>query len=1124
MACQNNMLLNGYQYNYCQKVNSLNNMRSQKHINLLKKADSAQLFMHTDLTKDTAMDLYLSHYNVNAFSLFGTNPGTQVIMDSQISISLSFEVYQGGMICVVCDVQISNCTLVFVAIGKYVSGILIEAKETVTVKDTSIQYRVTSQHSSGLVNLLNSSSVVIQIQDCTLTGSNLQDSAQSGYIAASVLKPLVIRISRFAVCVDGIQRIGGLEAAATFEGTESLRCDVCGVQKMVYGLCAEALENGKLVGGIIKCEHPFQFVLDKCQCISGYLLNNSVCINIVESINSLSQQEIDMNGLQQLHNYILIIQSDLDTFEGKISQNVSLMNTKMHLVQQSMENLILQNYSLIVSILDSSNIILSDRIHTNFTQLSNTVKTTYPALNVQLLQNMTELDQRIAGNMSYFNDDLLIELDTILDQLLAKILCTSQPGFQLQNNLCIQKNCPIGQKLVNGLCQCIIFNSVIINNICSCPPPLIFNQIQCECPDNSIFNGITCICAIRGQTLINGVCVCQVGAFVQNGLCTCGRDALNISNICKCPFNSVLSNGACTCTIVEQFMSGGVCKCIQGKVLVNGTCQSYIEIETATNLFTCHQNVLIISYNSQIVTNTVVQDDYLSGYAFSTQFSNALISIQNNIFNTIFKPLFSFNIVNNINVQIGIQTTNGGQIMTRSTTSITMNYVTITSKDATQITVTTGQLNIIQPGSTNANINNLLVNLNFAQSQGNITLIGTISGTMTITAYEVLGTYQSSQAVAMVGLIVKITVTSPNTTVTINQLCFKPTVFNIGNCSSYLFGSVIMSTLSFRDITLIIGNDNINVTTSIASAIGSQFQFGGLGNFIDSSNISIINLISDSKQQFITDYVQQTGFIVGSITSVTILSTLQSTNMCILQQLKSTTKEFYCLAPISNIDGNSSVKNVNIELYVQGLYFKYLGIIGKQSSRSIYSEIINIRSILSTIVESAVGQITGSVFGEQNALNCSIQNTSVNENITSQYSVGGFIGQIQSSNISLMSCDSTCNITVDLKSAGGIIGSQMNTNTYIIQTHVLQSFIKGYSNIAGFIGLCGASLISINDSTITNITIIGVSNIAVACYSDQNTSPSTLTVTNSKSIQISLNNDQKPNCESLKSIWTETQC
>ncbi|CAL6001240.1 Hypothetical_protein [Hexamita inflata] len=327
-------------------------------------------------------------------------------MDSQISISLSFEVYQGGMICVVCDVQISNCTLVFVAIGKYVSGILIEAKETVTVKDTSIQYRVTSQHSSGLVNLLNSSSVVIQIQDCTLTGSNLQDSAQSGYIAASVLKPLVIRISRFAVCVDGIQRIGGLEAAATFEGTESLRCDVCGVQKMVYGLCAEALENGKLVGGIIKCEHPFQFVNNRCKCGFGYILDDYKCINITQAINNISQQNHDISLLKLLKKNITDMENQIDSIENQITQNISQIKNNLQIIQQELEIQILQNITDIRHILLAESISTQYKIQDNIQILDNIIIGNFSAIERKLVFNASEIEKRLFNKLQF--QDLII--------------------------------------------------------------------------------------------------------------------------------------------------------------------------------------------------------------------------------------------------------------------------------------------------------------------------------------------------------------------------------------------------------------------------------------------------------------------------------------------------------------------------------------------------------------------------------------------------------------------------------------------------------------------------------------------------------------------------------------------
>ncbi|CAL6036926.1 Hypothetical_protein [Hexamita inflata] len=132
------------------------------------------------------------------------------------------------------------------------------------------------------------------------------------------------------------------------------------------------------------------------------------------------------------------------------------------------------------------------------------------------------------------------------------------------------------------------------------------------------------------------------------------------------------------------------------------------------------------------------------------------------------------------------------------------NHMHIISRSGSQLTVNFAQLlNILTPSSSSANITNLLVNLSYAPSSGNITLVSNINGVLNVQGYQVLGTYTSTGTVTMIGLNIN------SATVIVNKVSFKPTAFNVGNWSSYLFGkATTMSTILICYFAVIIGNNS----------------------------------------------------------------------------------------------------------------------------------------------------------------------------------------------------------------------------------------------------------------------------------------------------------------------------
>ncbi|CAL6036788.1 Conserved_hypothetical protein [Hexamita inflata] len=598
----------------------------------------------------------------------------------------------------------------------------------------------------------------------------------------------------------------------------------------------------------------------------------------------------------------------------------------------------------------------------------------------------------------------------------------------------------------------------------------------CTCPTNSALINNVCRCnVIAGQIMNNGVCKCRtIGAFVDNGACVCALNALNVSDTCTCPTNSVLINNVCTCDqILGQQIVNGSCQCPSGYSVVNDSCKQSYEIYIYN--FQCSQEIFVQSFDIVSTTHQITaSSNFSAGYVFSTStiIQNAFIDISDNVYSTTVYPLVqSQSTLTNLKIQFGTQTFNSGSLLL-SSFSISINQINIISRPGRQLTVNFAQLNIITPSSSSANITNLLVNLSFAPSSGNITLINNINGVFNVSGYQVFGTYINTGLVSMLGLNIV------SATVNVNQVSFKSIAFNVGNCSSYLFGKAEMSTIQINNFAVILGNSsNFLLLGSISTTSTSiSYRFGGIiANINSNSVVNVNNVIIDSYQQFITTYVQYSGFLVGQ--NIVFSSSITIQNVCIQQNITGSTTKFYNLGLIGHNDGNSSVRNASVAFTVQGAYFHQFGIIGYQGN-SIYAEVLSVRTSVS-VSYITTGYNVGSLFGQQNAYNCSVQNTSVaGGSLNSTYNIGGFIGLVQQ------------NLTV------------MNSS-------IQQTNISGQNYVGGFVGFQSGQL-HLTNSKIQSVRISGSQFIGIVSGCS-----GTINFTNSSSVQINVNNSLKGDCVAL---------
>ncbi|CAL6042963.1 Hypothetical_protein [Hexamita inflata] len=391
--------------------------------------------------------------------------------------------------------------------------------------------------------------------------------------------------------------------------------------------------------------------------------------------------------------------------------------------------------------------------------------------------------------------------------------------------------------------------------------------------------------------------------------------------------------------------------------------------------------------------------------------------------------------------------------------------------------------------STSANITNLFVNLTFTSSNGMITLINNINGILNIFGYQILGNYVSTLTVAMIGININ------TASITVNYISFQPSTYNVGNCSSYLFGNASSTTNTFNinNVAVILGNSsNILLLGSISTTSydADFYLFGGLITYINSASIiNVSNIIVDSYQKFSSSYVSQSGFLVGYVKSS--LSCVIVQNVCLLQNMTSTTLKFQQFGLIGCNNGNSSIKDASVIFSVLATYFWSLGIIGAQQSLTL-ADVMNLKT--SVNFSTISGGNIGSIIGAEYAKTCQIYNTTVY----------GFINSGQSSYI------------------GGLIGVQyLNSNMTVQNTIVSQSNISGSGPVGGFAGNCLSSLRLIN-SKIQFVRISGfVSSVGIVVGINSN---AIYSFSGSSSTSNYINGVLQSDCGALSNNWSVAGC
>ncbi|CAL6030748.1 Conserved_hypothetical protein [Hexamita inflata] len=1016
---------------YCMKEQSLSSQVLTGNI-AYSRSESSFYSMYTQKAQNILLNSTYYIKNLPSFALFHTQ--TIQIQSSCLNLLIPDSLSQAALICFQCNLNTSQTDFSFQVSAQNASGLVLMSQALV-LDYILVQLRAVGSFIGGLVYWSQKTAAVISNSNVSVY---VAEKIMPGSISVFVVDWMEIQAENSRICAN-VGQFGSGAEYSSISGIFNQNCDLCREKTHAYGICVIDLENGKMIQQKLVCKEGFEFDGEKCVCPELYVKNGSTCVNILEQINILITSQITQEELNfKLTNNISTLNNSIQSLKNEVQQNLSSINKTINDFQSNQSKLdnleanIMSNYSKMEQKLAHNTSILDIRIYQNITQLEQ-----------QIRQNSSVLEQRIISNYTASLNNLQTNTIQLEQWLISNISIIKQQQTNLQLNQ-------------SYLEQQIIYNATrldiqILNNV-TMLNNTINNLVQVNCTKNNGYafvNGV-CVqqgCSVLGQQRVNGICQCALNAIVKDNACTCPQFSVLVEFSCICPQDSIIISSVCTCNVVSgQTMKNGICACPNDQYVINGKCQSVSILIGQNTPLECNVSVFVNTFNIQAVTNQILSsDEFSSGYVFSSGFNvqNAFIDVADSVYSKV-KPLFQGqNTYNNIKIQIGSQSIKGGSLVTSFIGAIIINNMNIISKTGSQLILNSGKFSILMESSANANISNLHVNLNFAMSAGNITLIYNAWVFLSINGYEVLGTYQSTKTIAMISIYVY------QAPIVVNQVIFKPSVYNAGNCSSYLFSrNWELNQFSFSNIAIILGNETNNqLFGSISSTSELQYQFGGfIARVCDFTAVTIQHLIMDCYQQYGTNFVKESGLLVGTLQQET---QCQISDMCLKQSISGSTI-FRYFGLFGDISGDTLLQQVSLTIIVHISSLNKFGLIGQQSGYSL--EIINIIASVNTDIDELsnsenVGILLGYIQQESTS---SVVNVSIiDSNISSKNTVSGFFGTVQS--------------------------NQKDHLTSIVNSTVSKSNISGSSNVGGFFSSCESCSIELLNSTIFQVNISGSS-------------------------------------------------
>ncbi|CAL6115692.1 Hypothetical_protein [Hexamita inflata] len=467
-------------YAYCQKSAQMNNILVQDQLQLSQY--SSNIFIYTKVTQNSQINANLN--SVNAFAIFGFNLANSNISSCIINISINFIINQGALICEFCDLDVQNSTLIFVASGQQLSGLILQSSSMFKIQDTSVQYRLNASQSSGLIYSALQEISQFSLLNVQIVGYHFQVHAHTAYIVSQLKSNLQINISSLSVCVDlSVNNKGTSGYTIVYTGIETRQCmDVC-VQHTVsiYGVCLLELQYSVLQSDLTwLCVDSFEFNGSHCVCKEGFVLNGSVCVNLSASLNNI-QHSINVNyntllqkiqdqtsgsSISQIEQYIIGNSSVLrDEINALNDKNVKQQDLLLKLHNHTVDNIFQLDISIIQNFTNLANVI--DTLKQNL----NNLQSEQNALNFSIINTTANIDQMknrsnwITQNISNVNQTMN-QFNEQLQSNLTKLQTTTTTQLNSIQNFLVDNINKLNESLNNdtkNLNQLINQSFILLN-------------------------------------------------------------------------------------------------------------------------------------------------------------------------------------------------------------------------------------------------------------------------------------------------------------------------------------------------------------------------------------------------------------------------------------------------------------------------------------------------------------------------------------------------------------------------------------------------------------------------------------------------------------------------------------
>ncbi|CAL6030131.1 Hypothetical_protein [Hexamita inflata] len=417
--CKKILEVDGQQYSYCSKQQGLNQHNINTKLSILQT--SANIFINTKYTKETVVKL--SVFSINVFAVFGFADNNHVIDGGLINVSLNINVSQAALVCMQCQLSVSNTQLVFIASGQVLSAVTLQVISEIELTNTSVQYRFQSVQAAGIVSQIIES-VFISLVDVKMNGYNSEQSQNSGHFVSKLTVSALFNIANLQVCTNEDKAAGSGIEYLQLNGDILSSCQSsCNSGSFSsYGICVQQLVHGEMSGNTFVCVDPFEFddQIAECVCKDGYILNVSYCIPIVISITNLDTTMHDLNNQtnmvvgQQKQYLEQMINGNVSLMDQYLGNNISDLNATVSQRLADAEVNLIDNVTQLQSYLKNNISDIQTMMASNRSMVESQMLSNISQLQGKLYQNITDLNQTMQLEIQQVNQSAIQTADDVL--------------------------------------------------------------------------------------------------------------------------------------------------------------------------------------------------------------------------------------------------------------------------------------------------------------------------------------------------------------------------------------------------------------------------------------------------------------------------------------------------------------------------------------------------------------------------------------------------------------------------------------------------------------------------------------------------------------------------------------